>query len=71
MRKMMYSRPALRAETNTWAFTAHAATATLQDAVRGLHREALGYLEQLNTSRQSDLRTRTKNPHLPCRRQVD
>ncbi|KAJ4152212.1 hypothetical protein NW765_017721 [Fusarium oxysporum] len=41
---MVYSRPALRAEANTWAFTAHAATATLQDAMRGLHSNALGYL---------------------------
>ncbi|KAM5352797.1 hypothetical protein ACJ41O_005519 [Fusarium nematophilum] len=44
MRKEMYARPALIADANTWAYTAHAATATMQDAVRGLHYEALRYL---------------------------
>ncbi|KAH7011116.1 hypothetical protein EDB80DRAFT_762470 [Ilyonectria destructans] len=44
IRKMIYARPSLRAEANTWAFTAHAATATLQDAMRGLHSDALGFL---------------------------
>ncbi|KAF5008354.1 hypothetical protein FDECE_5397 [Fusarium decemcellulare] len=44
MRKMVYSQPALRGDCNTWSYTSHSATATLQDAVRSLHRAALGYL---------------------------
>ncbi|RSL74071.1 hypothetical protein CEP51_011664 [Fusarium floridanum] len=44
MRKIIYSQPALRHASNTWSYTAHSATATLQDAVRGLHRSALQYL---------------------------
>ncbi|KAM0548164.1 hypothetical protein ACHAPJ_009962 [Fusarium lateritium] len=44
IRKTMYARPALLADANTWAYSAHAATATLQDAMRGIHINALRYL---------------------------
>ncbi|KAI6752362.1 hypothetical protein HG530_013731 [Fusarium avenaceum] len=44
IRKTMYARPALIADANTWAYSAHAATATLQDAMRSLHINALRYL---------------------------
>ncbi|KAI8714884.1 hypothetical protein NCS52_01209300 [Fusarium sp. LHS14.1] len=44
LRKSMYARPSLISDANTWSFTAHAVTATLQDAMRGLHNDALVYL---------------------------
>ncbi|KAF4977198.1 hypothetical protein FZEAL_6226 [Fusarium zealandicum] len=44
MRKAMYARPSLISDANTWAFSAHAATATLQDALRGIHQNALQLL---------------------------
>lgn len=43
-RKTIYARPALVSDANTWAYSAHAATAVLQDAMRGYHRGALKYL---------------------------
>ncbi|KAJ4267497.1 hypothetical protein NW762_003604 [Fusarium torreyae] len=43
IRKTMYARPALLADANTWTYSAHAATATLQDAMRGIHINALRY----------------------------
>ncbi|UPK97982.1 hypothetical protein LCI18_008917 [Fusarium solani-melongenae] len=43
-RKMIYARPALVSDANTWAYSAHAPTAVLQDALRGYHFKALQYL---------------------------
>ncbi|PNP59716.1 hypothetical protein FNYG_14847 [Fusarium nygamai] len=43
-RKMIYARPALLSDANTWAYSAHAPTAVLQDALRGYHFKALKYL---------------------------
>ncbi|KAJ4312864.1 hypothetical protein N0V84_009718 [Fusarium piperis] len=43
-RKMIYARPALLSDANTWAYTAHAATVVLQDGLRGYHHKALKYL---------------------------
>ncbi|KAF4966350.1 hypothetical protein FSARC_5978 [Fusarium sarcochroum] len=51
IRKTMYARPALLADANTWAFTAHAATARLQDAMRGIHLNALRYLARTSPDR--------------------
>ncbi|KAF5021212.1 hypothetical protein F66182_6751 [Fusarium sp. NRRL 66182] len=45
VRKTVYARPAMLADANTWAYTAHAATATMQDALRGAHMGALTHLE--------------------------
>ncbi|KAH7250825.1 hypothetical protein B0J15DRAFT_561386 [Fusarium solani] len=44
IRKNIYARPALLAEANTWAYTSHQATATMEDAMRGIHQGAIDYL---------------------------
>ncbi|KAH8894664.1 hypothetical protein GQ53DRAFT_643452 [Thozetella sp. PMI_491] len=44
LRKTMYSAPSLVPEANTWSYTAHAPSATLQDAIRSLHNGALNFL---------------------------
>ncbi|KAF5609100.1 uncharacterized protein FSUBG_4255 [Fusarium subglutinans] len=51
LRKTLYTRPALIKEANTWAFTAHHATAVLQDAVRGMHFKAVEHLSREFPSR--------------------
>ncbi|RSL68006.1 hypothetical protein CEP54_002914 [Fusarium duplospermum] len=43
-RKTIYAGPALLSDANTWAYSAHAATAVLQDALRNFHFKALKYL---------------------------
>ncbi|KAM5343340.1 hypothetical protein ACJ41O_014306 [Fusarium nematophilum] len=44
IRKNIYARPALLAEANTWAYTSHQATATMEDAMRAIHQGAIEYL---------------------------
>ncbi|KAF5595987.1 hypothetical protein FPCIR_4253 [Fusarium pseudocircinatum] len=46
LRKTLYTRPALRQEANTWVFTAHHATALLQDAMREMHFKAVQHLSR-------------------------
>ncbi|KAF4956006.1 hypothetical protein FGADI_4179 [Fusarium gaditjirri] len=46
IRKTLYTRPAQIREANTWAYTTHQATAILQDAVRGIHFNAVEHLSR-------------------------
>ncbi|KAI5457074.1 hypothetical protein BGZ63DRAFT_417405 [Mariannaea sp. PMI_226] len=46
LRKIMHVIPSTRSQLDTWAYTAHAVTATMQDSMRSMHAKSLAYLQE-------------------------